>query len=114
MLLALLVILIVLLVVLPLLGLALWALISIGFVGIIIGGLARLVLPGSQRIGFWATVLLGWIGSLVGGFLGQHVAHTGRFPTVLLEIAAAALLIAIYSGAQGRTMVGRQRRGILR
>jgi uncharacterized membrane protein YeaQ/YmgE (transglycosylase-associated protein family) len=114
MLLALLVILIVLLVVLPLLGLAVWALITIGFVGIIIGGLARLVLPGSQRIGFWATVLLGWIGSLVGGFLGQHVAHTSWFPTVLLEIAAAALLIAIYGGAHHRSVLGRPRRRVLR
>jgi hypothetical protein len=51
-------------------------------------------------------VLLGWIGSLVGGFIGYHVIDTGWFLTVLLEIAAAAALIALYSNAQGRRLPG--------
>jgi uncharacterized membrane protein YeaQ/YmgE (transglycosylase-associated protein family) len=39
-------------------------------VGIIAGFLARLLVPGRNRMGFFATVLLGIIGSFVGGFLG--------------------------------------------
>ena len=99
MLLALLAIVIVLFIVLPLIGLALWTLISVGIVGIIIGGLARLVLPGRQNIGIIATVLLGWIGSIVGGFIGYRLIHTGWILTVLLEIAVAAALIAVFSGS---------------
>ena len=106
MLLVLLLVVIALAIVLPIIGLTVWALFSIGLVGLIIGGLARLVLPGEQRIGLLGTVLLGWIGSLVGGFLGNHVLGTGWLLTVLLEIAAAALLIALYSGAQGRSVTG--------
>jgi uncharacterized membrane protein YeaQ/YmgE (transglycosylase-associated protein family) len=98
MLIVLLAILVVLFVVLPLIGLAAWALISVAIVGVIIGGLARLVLPGRQHIGMIATVLLGWIGSIVGGFLGYRIVHTGRILTVLLEIAVAAALIALYAG----------------
>jgi uncharacterized membrane protein YeaQ/YmgE (transglycosylase-associated protein family) len=113
-LLALLIILILLLIVLPLIGLALWTLISIGIVGIVIGGLARLILPGHQNIGMLATILLGWIGSLIGGFVGYRVIHTGRFPTVLLELAAAALLIAIYGASQNRTLAGSSRRATRR
>lgn len=100
MLLVLLAVLVVLLIVLPLIGLALWTLISIGVVGLIIGGLARLVIPGRQDIGILATILIGWIGSLVGGFLGFHVLHTGRFLTILLEIGVAAALVAIAGGTR--------------
>lgn len=99
MLIVLLAVLVVLLVVLPLMGLALWALISVGVVGVIIGGLARLLLPGQQNVGLLATVLLGWVGSIVGGFIGYRIIDTGRLLTVLLEIAVAAVLIALYSGS---------------
>jgi uncharacterized membrane protein YeaQ/YmgE (transglycosylase-associated protein family) len=99
MLLALVAVLLLLLVVLPLIGIALWAVISAAFVGLIIGGLARLILPGAQPIGIAATILLGWIGSMFGGFLGYHVIGTGYFLTVLLEIGVSAVLIAAYSGA---------------
>ena len=51
----------------PLVGAALWAVITAAILGLIIGGLARLVLPGQQKIGLGMTVLLGWVGSLVGG-----------------------------------------------
>ena len=105
MLLALVAILVVLLVILPAIGLALWLLISVGLIGIIIGGLARLILPGRQNVGLLATVLLGWIGSLAGGFIGFHVVHTGRILTVLLEIGVAAVLIAAYSGTRGRSIL---------
>ena len=98
MLLGLLAILVVLFIVLPLIGIAAWALISVGIVGIIIGGTARLALPGRQSIGVLGTVLLGWIGSIVGGFLGYRIIHTGRILTILLEIAVAAILIAIVAG----------------
>ena len=98
---------VVLAIVFGLVGLAVWAFISIGIVGIIIGGLARLVLPGQQRIGVLATVLLGWIGSIVGGFVGYRIIHTGRILTVLLEIGVAAVLIALYSGS-ARSVSGRR------
>lgn len=99
MLLALVAALVIVLVIFAIIGWAIWTLISIGIVGIIIGGLARLVLPGRQNISVLATVLLGWIGSVVGGLIGYHVIHTGRILTVLLEIGVAAALIAIFSGS---------------
>lgn len=103
---ALLAILVILLIIAPIIGVAAWLFLSVGIVGIIIGGLARLVLPGEQKIGLLATVLLGWIGSLIGGFVGNHVIHTGWLLTVLLEIGVAALLIAGYSGYRQRSVSG--------
>ncbi|HEY7046911.1 MAG TPA: hypothetical protein VH373_06790 [Jatrophihabitantaceae bacterium] len=87
-------------VVFSLIGLALWAIISVGIVGIIIGGLARLILPGTQNVGLLATVLLGWLGSIIGGFIGYRLLDTNRPLTILLEIAVAAGLIAIYGQSQ--------------
>lgn len=107
MLLVLVAVLIILLVVVPLIGLALWALISIGVVGIVIGGLARLALPGRQNVGVLATIVLGWIGSLVGAFIGYHVIGVGAFFTVLIEIGVAAALIAFYAGSARRRLPGR-------
>ena len=83
---------------LPMIGLAAWALVSVAIVGLIIGGLARLVLPGHQNIGIIGTVLLGWIGSIIGSFIGFHVLAAGWLVTVLLEIAVAAVLIGLYAG----------------
>ena len=82
-------------VVLPLVGMALWAILSTILVGLILGGLGRLVIPGRQPIGFFPTVLSGLCGSIVGGFVGQHVLGVSWLPTVLLEIGIAALLVAL-------------------
>jgi uncharacterized membrane protein YeaQ/YmgE (transglycosylase-associated protein family) len=97
---------VVLFIALPLAGLAAWALISTVVVGLIIGGLARLLVPGHQPIGLLTTFLLGLVGSIVGGFLGNHVIHTGGFVTVLLEIGVAAVLVATVSGIDSRRALG--------
>ncbi len=89
-------------VVLPVIGLAAWAVISAAVVGLIIGALARLVLPGRQPIGLLATALLGLMGSIIGSFLGYHVFDIGGF-TILLEIGVAVLGVALYAGRQRRT-----------
>ncbi|MGN6160821.1 MAG: GlsB/YeaQ/YmgE family stress response membrane protein [Marmoricola sp.] len=105
--LALIAILIVLLVVLAIAGWALWLLLSAALVGAIIGGLARLVLPGRQDISVLATVVLGWIGSLVGSLFGRHVFHFGSLLTIVCEIAVAAALVAVASSTGGRSLTRR-------
>jgi uncharacterized membrane protein YeaQ/YmgE (transglycosylase-associated protein family) len=104
MILALFVVLVALFVVLPLIGLALWALLSTIVVGLVIGALARLVVPGPQRIGFLGTVMAGLAGSIIGGFLGQHVFDFGGFATTLIEIGVAALVVVALVGQQSRRL----------
>lgn len=101
------VVLLVLLVVLPIVGWALWLLISAALVGAVIGGLARLVLPGRQEIGILATIVIGWIGSLLGSLIGRHLFHVGTFLTVLCEIGVAAILVAIASSSAGNAVAHR-------
>ncbi|MGH9094205.1 MAG: GlsB/YeaQ/YmgE family stress response membrane protein [Acidimicrobiales bacterium] len=104
MLLALVAVLVLLFVVLPIVGLALWAFLSTVVVGLIIGAVARLVIPGAQPIGLLATILCGLSGSILGGFLGQHVFGVGRFATVLLEIVVAAVAVLLITRARGRRL----------
>ncbi|MEO8347513.1 MAG: hypothetical protein ABI610_01275 [Acidobacteriota bacterium] len=70
--------------------------------GLVIGALARLVLPGRQALGLLATVLYGIAGSLLGGILGD-VFDLGSFLQFLLAVAVAALLIALVEGRRGRS-----------
>ncbi len=49
----------------------LWMIISWAIFGLIVGAIARLLVPGRQSMGIGATILLGIIGSFVGGFLGS-------------------------------------------
>ena len=46
-----------------------WALI----VGLIVGAVARLLVPGHEHLGFFMTSLLGVVGSFVGGFIASVI-----------------------------------------
>jgi len=107
--LVLIVVLIVLIIVLPIVGWALWLLISAAFVGAIIGGLARLLIPGRQELGIFTTVVIGWIGSLLGSLIGRHLFHAGSFVTILCEIGVAAILVLLASSGAGNAAARRNR-----
>ena len=42
-------------------------------IGLIVGMLARLLLPGAQHVGLLMTAFFGIVGSFVGGFLGSLI-----------------------------------------
>ena len=44
--------------------------------GLIVGALAKLVMPGDDKGGIILTMLLGVVGALVGGFLGRVLFNT--------------------------------------
>lgn len=69
-----------------------WAL-----VGLVIGWLGKLLVPGFQPIGWLATILYGIAGALLGGIVADAVG-TGGFVQFLIAIAAAAVLIAVVGG----------------
>lgn len=43
--------------------------------GLVVGLLARALMPGKQSMGCLATTLLGIAGSLIGGFIGAMLSH---------------------------------------
>lgn len=70
-------------------------------VGLIVGALARLVVPGRNPIGIGMTILLGIVGAIVGGIIGRAI-HVGWLITLILEIAVAAGLVYALSGSTRR------------
>jgi uncharacterized membrane protein YeaQ/YmgE (transglycosylase-associated protein family) len=79
-----------------------WLAIIIGalLAGLIIGPLARLVMPGRQDIGILGTIVAGAIGALVGGVVAQllGVGDTDGIDWIkhLLQVVAAVIAIAIW------------------
>lgn len=71
-------------------------------VGLVIGGLGRLVVPGRQPIGCLMTLLLGILGA-VGGLAIARAANVDSWLLVLCcQVAVAALGVLIASRTIGR------------
>jgi uncharacterized membrane protein YeaQ/YmgE (transglycosylase-associated protein family) len=90
-------------------------------IGIVVGILGRLVLPGRQPIGMLLTVLVG----IVCAFIGTAIARALGIPTVtngvdwlelLVQVIVAALGVALVAALMGRrrTGLGGRRSGLLR
>jgi uncharacterized membrane protein YeaQ/YmgE (transglycosylase-associated protein family) len=73
----------------------LWTLI----VGLVVGALAKLFMPGKDPGGIIITMLLGVAGALVAGFLGRALgwyAHPGEGPGIIVSIIGAMILLGLY------------------
>ena len=74
--------------------------------GIIIGPLARLVLPGRQNISLGMTILIGAVGAFLGGWVADlmEVGDTAGIDWIklLIQVAVAAVLVLAYGAMAGR------------
>ncbi len=74
--------------------------------GIIIGPLARLVLPGRQNISLGMTILIGAVGAFLGGLVADwmEVGDTAGIDWIKLaiQVAVAAVLVLLYGSMAGR------------
>ncbi len=78
-------------------GLILW--------GFIVGGLARLALPGPDPMPWYATIGLGLGGSLIGGLIARLVL--GAAGGFLFALIGAIVLLYLYRRfVQGRGLTG--------
>ena len=57
-----------------------WAVLGWIVFGLVIGLIARAIMPGAQPMGFMLTALLGIAGSFVGGWLGTFLSGAGGQP----------------------------------
>lgn len=68
--------------------------------GLIVGVLAKFIMPGKDPGGIIVTVLIGIAGAFVGGFIGSSLGFgvvTGfNIGSLLLSIAGAVLLLILY------------------
>ena len=77
-------------------------------VGLIVGALAKLIMPGHDPGGIVVTMLLGIGGSILAGFLGRAVGWYGAGqPTgFIASVIGAIIILAIY-----RVIIGRRAGG---
>lgn len=73
-------------------------------VGLIVGALAKLVMPGKDPGGMIVTILIGVAGSFVAGMLGHALGwyEVGEGPGIIASILGSVILLAIYRAAVGR------------
>jgi uncharacterized membrane protein YeaQ/YmgE (transglycosylase-associated protein family) len=88
----------------------LWAII----VGLVLGVIARAILPGRQGIPLWLTVIFGLIGSVLGNAAATWagVGDTRGVDWIrhVLQLAGAVVVVALGS-PMWATIRGRRRRG---
>lgn len=74
--------------------------------GLIVGPLARLILPGRQNLSIPMTILLGAVGSLLGVFLGSLVFDYEGGPLnfwgIILGVIGAIIVVLAYGAITGR------------
>jgi uncharacterized membrane protein YeaQ/YmgE (transglycosylase-associated protein family) len=80
--------------------------------GLIVGAIAKAIMPGRDGGGLILTCLLGVIGAFVGGFIGKYAFHTdlGGFfnlRTWLLAILGSVVVLGIFHLVRGRSSVSR-------
>ena len=66
--------------------------------GLIVGAIAKLVMPGKDPGGIIVTMLLGIAGAVLGGFTGRALGFYGEGEAAgfLMSLVGAVLLLALY------------------
>jgi uncharacterized membrane protein YeaQ/YmgE (transglycosylase-associated protein family) len=68
--------------------------------GLVVGALAKFVMPGDDPGGIFVTILIGIVGAFLGGFIGSTLgigSVTGfNMPSILLAIGGSIILLVIY------------------
>jgi uncharacterized membrane protein YeaQ/YmgE (transglycosylase-associated protein family) len=80
----------------------LWTLI----IGLVVGAIAKLIMPGKDPGGIIVTMLIGVAGALLAGFLGRALGwytDPGQGPGIIASIIGAMILLGLY-----RVFVGRR------
>jgi uncharacterized membrane protein YeaQ/YmgE (transglycosylase-associated protein family) len=80
-------------------GALIWNLI----IGLVVGAIAKLVMPGSQGGGWFVTALLGVGGALVATFLGQAVGWygPGQNAGLIASVVGAIIVLFVYGKVRG-------------
>ena len=77
--------------------------------GLIVGAVAKLLMPGRDPGGIIVTMLLGIAGAVLGGFVGRALGfyREGEAAGFLMALVGAVVLLALYRMIAGRSTVAR-------
>jgi uncharacterized membrane protein YeaQ/YmgE (transglycosylase-associated protein family) len=74
-------------------------------VGLVVGAIAKLLMPGKDPGGIIVTMLIGIAGSFIAGFLGRAVGlyrDPAHGPGIIASVLGAMLLLLVYRVITGR------------
>lgn len=79
----------------------------VAIIGVIVGALAKLIMPGKDPGGIIITMILGIAGSFLGTFIGRALGmySQGEAAGFIMSLIGAIILLAIY-----RMFIGRRAR----
>jgi uncharacterized membrane protein YeaQ/YmgE (transglycosylase-associated protein family) len=79
----------------------LWTLI----IGLVVGAVAKLLMPGKDPGGIFVTMLIGIAGSFIASWIGRAVGwyKEGQSAGFIMSVLGAILLLAIYRLIKGKT-----------
>jgi uncharacterized membrane protein YeaQ/YmgE (transglycosylase-associated protein family) len=74
--------------------------------GLVVGIVAKFLMPGRDPGGFVITALLGIVGALVGGFVGRLIGWYGEGDAVgfVMAVLGSIIVLAVYRFTIGRTV----------
>jgi uncharacterized membrane protein YeaQ/YmgE (transglycosylase-associated protein family) len=67
-------------------------------IGLVVGALAKLIMPGKEPGGIFITMLIGIAGSFLGTFLGRSIGHydPDQSAGFIMSLVGALILLGIY------------------
>ena len=74
-------------------------------IGLIVGAIAKLLMPGKDPSGIWITMALGVAGSLLASFLGRALGwyQPGQSAGFIMSVVGALILLIIYRLIKGKS-----------
>jgi uncharacterized membrane protein YeaQ/YmgE (transglycosylase-associated protein family) len=74
-------------------------------IGLIVGAVAKLIMPGKDPGGIWITMALGIAGSLLASFIGRAVGWyaPGQSAGFIMSVIGAIILLVIYHMVKGKS-----------
>lgn len=77
----------------------LWELI----IGVVVGAIAKFLMPGKDPGGIWITMIIGIAGSILATYIGQSVGwyQAGQGAGFIMSVVGAIVLLIIYRVIRG-------------
>lgn len=74
-------------------------------IGLVVGALAKLIMPGQDPGGIWITMLIGIAGSFLGTWIGRALGwyQEGQSAGFIMSLIGALILLAIYHFIRRKT-----------
>jgi uncharacterized membrane protein YeaQ/YmgE (transglycosylase-associated protein family) len=75
--------------------------------GLVVGAIAKLLMPGRDPGGFIVTILLGIVGAVLGGWIGRTMGMYGPNEPAgfVMALVGAVVVLGLYRMAVGRKRV---------